>query len=280
MSRFAVIGDPVAHSKSPLMHAAAYRALSLSHTYEALRVAPSDLAGAVCRLKNGEYDGFSVTVPHKVRVLDHVDGIDPSAHVAGAANTLVRAPDGRVVAHNTDAPALADELRALAPTRTPNEWAAGEALVLGTGGAARSALVALAMHLGVKRIRVRGRSVARDFPTFPDPMTVWQYEPWQPIPVCASTVVQATSAGMLGADAGTKKGVCAAEVVAWESLSPGAIALDVVYAPPHTAFLRAATAHAFRATNGSGMLARQGARAFELWLDVPAPLEAMLTALA
>ena len=258
------------------MHRAAYRALGLSHTYEAVRVVPSDLAGAVGRLKNGEYDGFSVTVPHKVRVLDHVDDVDPSAQVVGAANTLVRAEDGRVVAHNTDAPALADELRALAPARTPKEWAAGEALVLGTGGAARSALVALAMHLGVKRIRVRGRSVVRDFPTFPEPMTVWQYEPWQPISVSASTVVQATSAEMLGAD----DGVGVAEVVAWESLSPGAIALDVVYAPPHTAFLRAAHAHSFRATNGSGMLARQGARAFELWLDLPAPLEAMLTALA
>jgi len=80
---------------------------------------------------------------------------------------------------------------------------------------------------------------------------------------------------MHGADDGA--GVAAA--VAWSDLPPGAIALDVVYAPPETPFLRAAAAHGVRATNGLGMLAMQGALAFRLWLDLPAPYDAMLAAL-
>src|SRR5688500_5052443 len=97
------------------MHAAAYRALKLPHTYEAIRVTPEDLAGKVRELRDASWGGFNVTVPHKRRILEHVDAVDPTARIAGAANTLVRAPDGRIVAYNTDAPALAEEIRTLAP---------------------------------------------------------------------------------------------------------------------------------------------------------------------
>jgi shikimate dehydrogenase len=101
---------------------------------------------------------------------------------------------------------------------------------------------------------------------------------WAPSPAVEAVtraVVQATSAGMRGADPGE----AAAAVVAWDALPSDAVALDVVYAPPDTPFLHAARARGLRCTNGLGMLARQGALAFELWLGVPAPLEAMLAAL-
>src|SRR5215472_14330173 len=118
MSRFAVLGDPIAHSKSPKMHAAAYRALGLAHVYEAIRATASDLPALVRALRDGAFDGFNVTVPHKQRILELVDRVDASASHVGAANTLVRAPGGEIVAHNTDVPALAHELRRLAPERT------------------------------------------------------------------------------------------------------------------------------------------------------------------
>src|SRR5262249_20214206 len=101
--------------------------------------------------------GFNVTVPHKRRILDHVDAVDASASAVGAANTLVRARDGRITAHNTDVPAIARELLGLAPERTPDQWASARALVLGTGGAARSAVVAAAELLQVTEVVVRGR---------------------------------------------------------------------------------------------------------------------------
>lgn len=282
--RFALLGDPVAHSKSPAMHAAAYRALGMPHVYQALRVGPDDLAAKVDELRRGQWGGFNVTVPHKLRILEHVDRVHTSARVAGAANTLVRKPDGAVVAYNTDAPALAQEIRALAPERA--SWSDARALVLGTGGVARSALVALVLDLGVGEVRVRGRG-EKVHAFVADVSTLLREaggaarvvgEPLAPSEATeafVAVVVQATSAGMHGADPGET----VADAVAWEELPPRAVALDVVYAPPETPFLRAAQRHGVRAANGIGMLARQGALAFQLWLGGAPPYNAMLTAL-
>jgi shikimate dehydrogenase len=264
--RFAVLGDPVAHSKSPLMHAAAYRALGLDCTYEAIRATPEELPRLVQALREGAYEGFNVTVPHKRRVLDLVDRVDGGATFVGAANTLVRARDGAIVAYNTDVPALAAELVELATSaRGEIEWRGSTAIVLGSGGAARAAVAALAISLGVGRVISRARRAVEGaaplVPSSLDRMTL--------------TVVQATSAGMQGADSGEE----IARAVAWDDLPDGAIALDVVYAPPVTPFLRAAESRGLRCANGLGMLARQGALAANLWLGVPPPYEAMLASL-
>lgn len=291
--RFAVVGDPIAHSKSPVMHAAAYRALHMPHTYDAIRATPEELPTLVALLRDGVFDGLNVTVPHKQRILAHVDRIDPSAATAGAANTLVRAPDGRIVAHNTDVAALAGEVLRLAPERPgggDGGWSSARALVLGTGGAARSAILALGLHVKVAEIVVRGRALddAAKARAFEAEMKGFlaragstarlRAEPWRAsaeTEAALAVVVQATSAGMHGAEPGEP----AAAVVAWEHLPASAVALDVIYAPPETPFLAAASAHGVRCANGAGMLAGQGALAFELWLGVPAPYNAMLTAL-
>jgi shikimate dehydrogenase len=272
--KFALLGDPVAHSKSPAMHMAAYRALDLPHTYVAIQATPADLPRLVRALRDGEYDGLNVTVPHKLRILDHVDVVAPSAAAAEAANTLVRAPDGRVVAQNTDVPALASELARLAPGRTTAEWAASEAIVLGTGGAAHAAILALSKAIGVATITVRARNPAL---LGVEARPLAKAEPLAPSArdATALTIIQATSAGMDGADPGD----AVASAIAWNELPEGAIALDVVYAPAETPFLRAANARGLRCANGLGMLAEQGALAFELWLGIPAPRDAMLAAL-
>jgi shikimate dehydrogenase len=276
--RFAVVGDPVAHSKSPAMQSAALRALGLPHTYEALRVTVDELPRIVELLRGGTYDGLNVTVPHKERVLSLVDVLDASAKVAGAANTLVRRDDGRVAAHNTDAPALAEELRGLRPGLP---WIDARALVLGAGGAARAAVAALGVHLGARDIVVRARAFAdaarRDAFVTTAPCAV-SPQPWRASAESEArtvAVVQATSAGMLGADPG--EGVAGA--VAWGALPPEAVAIDVVYSPRDTPWLRAARARGLRCDDGLGMLARQGAMALELWLGVEAPLEAMRAAI-
>jgi shikimate dehydrogenase len=239
------------------MHAAAFRALGVPHTYEAVRAGEAELADVVQALRDGRFDGLNVTVPHKRRVLELADDVDPGARVAGAANTLVRTAGGRVVAHNTDAPALAAELEALA---AGHALRGAHALVLGSGGAARAARVALE-SLGAT-VTLRSRAAGDLAPSAKDEART-------------AVVVQATSAGMDGADAG--EGVAAS--VAWTALPADAVALDVVYAPPETPFLRAARARGLRNANGLGMLARQGALALELWLGVAAPLAAMRAAL-
>src|SRR4051794_22391414 len=153
--RFAVIGSPVAHSKSPAMHGAAFRALGLPHVYDKLETTADELPARVEALRRGELAGLNVTVPHKQKILTLFDDVDASARATGAANTLVRLSDGRVRAYNTDTPAIAEELARIAGD--PARLAGGTGLVIGTGGAARAAIVALASHLGLKRVLIRGR---------------------------------------------------------------------------------------------------------------------------
>ncbi|WP_394847246.1 shikimate dehydrogenase [Pendulispora brunnea] len=279
--RFAVIGDPVAHSKSPRMHGAAFRALGLPHTYEAVRVGPDELEGLVRDLRAGKYDGVNVTVPHKERVLAFVDELDPSARAVGAGNTLVRQENGAVVAHNTDVPALVAELRELAPERDAEGWAEKQALVLGSGGAARAAVVALAV-MGVRLITVRARSVERATTLAELVMRAGAPALLRAQPLAPSeddggfnVIVQTTSCGMEGA----APGEAVSGAVDWDRLAPDAVALDAVYSPPETPFLRAAFGRNLRVKNGLGMLTAQGALAFELWLGVRAPREVMRAAL-
>lgn len=286
--RFAVIGSPVEHSRSPAMHRAAFAALGMPHTYEKLETFEADLPRRVQELRDGTFAGLNVTIPHKGRVLELVDELSPSVRAMGAANTLVRTPDGLVVAHNTDAPALRQELEALGDTAglgAPREGAMEHApfrersvVVLGTGGAARAAVVALA-SLGAARIIVRARSsehaasLGEVVPTATlevQPLAAPDREPED-----LAAIVQATSCGMQGGPPGEP----VADAVAWASVPSDAIAYDVVYVPRDTPFLQRARQRGIVCDDGLGMLARQGALAFQLWLGVVPPLDVMRAAL-
>jgi shikimate dehydrogenase len=285
---FAVIGDPIAHSKSPAMHQAAFRTLGLPHTYEAVRASAEDLPSLVRALRDGGFDGLNVTVPHKNRVLALVDAVDGSAARVGAANTLVRDASGRIVAHNTDERALETELLELDSSLAElmERDRMGGAIVLGAGGAARAAIAALDA-LGIGPIVVRARDAARGAAVAAEMRaalgTATQWIAAEPLAPGAGAgterevevIVQASSAGMTGAEPGD----AVARAVAWDLVPSDASALDVVYAPPETPFLRAARARGLHAAGGLGMLARQGALAFELWLGIPAPFAAMRAAL-
>lgn len=265
------------------MHGAAFRMLGLPHTYEAVRVSAVELPRIITELRDGRFDGLNVTVPHKERVLPLVDVLDEGARVAGAANTLVRRSDGNVIAYNTDAPALAAELRRIAGSSRVVDatWTSFRALVLGSGGAARAAIVALWTHLGVRDIAVRARSFAdaarREafLATAPYPVTPQLWAPSAESENATRVLIQATSAGMRGAEPGE----AVAEAVAWDALAPSAIALDVVYSPRDTPWLRAARARGLPSDDGLGMLAGQGALALRLWLGIDAPIDAMRSAL-
>jgi shikimate dehydrogenase len=264
--RFALLGDPVAHSKSPLMHAAAFREMGLPHTYEAIRVTADELPAYVQALREGTFAGLNVTVPHKIRAAGLADVL--RTHGTAAANTLLRDDDARVVAFNTDVPALTSQLTKLAGGEQP--WLAGRSLVLGSGGAAQAAIQAL-LELGAKDIAVRART--------PGPLVTQALAPSTESEARTQVIVQATSAGMAGAAPGD----AVANAVAWDAVPRSAMALDVVYAPPVTPFLEAAERRGMRSTNGLGMLATQGAVALDLWLGgkLPLdPLEVMLAALA
>jgi shikimate dehydrogenase len=266
------------------MHAAAYRALGMSHTYEAIRASREELAHYIDRLRSSEFAGFNVTVPHKEAILAHVDIVDESARGVAAANTIVKRNDGKIVAHNTDVPALEAEVRALAPSVTADEWKEASAIVLGSGGAARAAVAALA-RLGTRAIVVRARAFSdaqrrERFETSVASALTGPYLALQSLDGTAGghdvrCVIQATSAGMLG----RADGEAIAREIDFAKLAPDAVAIDVIYAPPRTPFIAAAEKARHRAANGLGMLARQGALAFELWLGVSPPLDVMLEAI-
>ncbi len=250
--RFVLLGDPVAHSKSPAMHAAAYRALGMPHTYEAVRAREDELGDWVGALRRGEVGGINITVPHKRAIIPFADDVDETARACDACNVLALR-NGRVVAFDTDVGALEAEL---------GSATGATAIVIGNGGAARAAKLALE-RIGASKIIVRARHGGDET------LEARGSERG------ARFVVQATSAGMRGADPGD----AVARAVDFTMLAKDALALDVVYEPRETPFLAAARAANVRATNGLGMLARQGALAFELWLGVAAPLDAMRAAL-
>jgi shikimate dehydrogenase len=284
--KFGLIGDPVAHSLSPVMHASAYRALGMRHTYQAHQVTAAEVGTWVQLVRTGEIWGLNVTVPHKEAVLPFVDRMDESARAVRAANTLAN-KNGAVVAYNTDVPALAAEVSALAPELTVADWAGATGVILGSGGTARSAVASLAMHLKLRRLIVRARAFADDASctqfrkSVADVLgtTELVLEPLAPRAApeepAVMVVVQATSAGMTGKEGGE----AVASAVSFSSLSARAVALDVIYAPPRTPFIAEAQRAGIRVGNGLGMLARQGALSFEIWLGVPAPYNAMLSAL-
>jgi shikimate dehydrogenase len=276
------------------MHKAALSALSLPHTYEAIDVLDGEhLRQMVEAVKKGVLAGANVTIPHKTAVLDFVDRVDVSAEKIGAANTLVRS-QGRVVAYNTDAAGLADDLAALGAS-APRTVA-----IIGAGGAARAA-VAASLALGANLIAVTTRSWdqseslvgsprADEFRNLGALPCGWPLEAeghgtssrlseamrlqWGDIAASADMLIQASSAGMKG----TGGGEPVASIVPWKRVRKDSLVYDLVYNPAETPLLRAARENGVRRAGGLGMLARQGAHALSLWLKVTADVERMRAA--
>lgn len=274
--RFSLFGHPVGHSLSPVIHHAAYRELGLSHRYE-LRDIPDlrALESAMSALRTGEIAGANVTVPWKREALALADHRAPSAERVGAANVLCPGPGGALSAHNTDVPALAEEVRSL-------RGVPKTALVLGSGGAALAAVVAMQL-LGASEVAVVARRFSKQTPA-----SLWQSadefrrlgaqtlawpeppgETKELVDFCerVEVIVQATSAGMRGGEPGEQ----VARAVPWRRVGGDALAYDLVYNPPETEFLTAARARGLARSHGLGMLVGQAALAIELWLGVRPP---------
>ncbi len=261
--RLAVLGHPIAHSLSPVMHRAALAALGRDDvTYEAIDVAPAALGTELDRLLAAGYRGLNVTLPHKLAVLAHCAEVDDAARAIGAANTLTRTARGWV-ATNTDAPGLARSLE-----ESGVEVGGAHAVVLGTGGAARAAALALA---GAAELVVVGRriEVAREVAALhPRARAV----PWAELDDAlarAALLVQASSATL-----GPEAEAFAASIPLDRMPSSSAV-VDLVYRPRVTALLARAEARGLRTVDGVGMLVHQGALALERWLGARASVEVM-----
>lgn len=277
-----VIGDPVRHSLSPVLHNAAFAALGLDWAFLAFPVPAGQAPAALAAVRALGLEGLSVTMPHKSAVAALLDRASPTVEALGAANTVVRrGPE--LVGESTDGPGFLDALRfELSP---PFEPAGARCLVVGAGGAARAVVLALA-GAGAAAVVVANRSPgrARAAAALAGPLgRVGGVEEADG----ADLVVNATPLGMdLGPGPASDllpdplSGAPDSLPVPAERLGPGQLVVDLVYNPRVTPLLVAARRRGARTVDGMGMLVHQAAHAFTLWTGVPAPLTAMRQAVA
>lgn len=259
MTRLAgVLGFPVAHSRSPLMMNAAFEELGLDWRYVKLPVSPELFADTLRGLHGSGFRGANVTIPHKVAANDAADERSPAAEAIGAANTLVLS-DGKIEAHNTDAPAVVGALGGGLEGRT--------ALVLGAGGAGRAAVWAL-REAGAE-VAVWNRTAERA-----ERLAAELRVEHATAPRSADVLVNATSAGLRG-----ESEQAVLQALALDGVEAATV-LDLVYGEEPTALIRWAQRCGFAAVDGLDVLARQGALAFERWTGREAPLDTMRRALA
>ena len=260
MKRLGVLGWPVAHSRSPAMHNAAFAALAMADWhYQRLPVPPGLLLETTRALAGSGFVGANVTIPHKHAALELADSASEGATAIGAANTLTISGDGTIAAENTDAPGLIEAL---------GESVRGmRALVLGAGGSARAAAWAL-REAGASEVLVWNRTPARA-ETLARELGVRAVAK----PGAAELLVNCTAVGLdASSDELEQLGLTFAGVGDY------ALVADLVYRAGSTQLLTAARAHGARAVDGLEVLAAQGALSFELWTGRAAPRELMLRA--
>lgn len=256
-----VLGWPVAHSRSPRLHGYWLETLGIDGAYLPLPVHPDGFATAVRALAALGFRGANVTIPHKEAAFGVCDVVDATARRAGAVNTLVFR-DGRIEGSNTDGFGFLENVRDQAPGWQP---AAGPAVLLGAGGAARAIAAAL-LDAGcprvilVNRSRDRAMALARDLG---GPVVVADAAPLAE----ASLLVNTTSLGMLGHPPLT---------IDLAPLAATAVVADIVYVPLETPLLAAARARGLRAVEGLGMLLHQARTGFEAWFGAAPRVDAAL----
>lgn len=250
-----VIGHPIAHSKSPLLHGHWLKTYGIAGHYVPLEVDVDSLEAVLKAMPKMGFVGCNVTIPHKERVVQFVDQITDRATLIGAVNTLIFRPDGSILGDNTDGYGFIENLRNGAPN-----WQAeaGPAVVLGAGGAAR-AVVASLLDAGVpeilitNRTRVRADRLREDFGAR---VKVVDWVQAGNILEDAATLVNTTSLGMAGK----------AELrVPMDGLRSETVVTDLVYNPLITNFLKTAQAGGCVTVDGLGMLLHQAVPGFERW---------------
>ena len=253
-----VIGNPIAHSKSPRLHRHWLAKYGIAGDYVPLHVDKDDLAGVLRALPKMAFVGANVTIPHKVAALEIADQVSDRASLIGAANTLIFHEDGKIIADNTDGYGFLANLKQGASDWRPD---LGPAAVLGAGGAARAVIVSL-LDAGVPEILLANRTrtkadVLRS--EFGSRVRVFEWVQAGNMIEAATTVVNTTSLGMVGSP----------ELrVPLDGLQPGTVVTDLVYNPLRTHLLDEAEKAGCTVVDGLGMLLHQGVPGFERWFGV------------
>lgn len=255
METYALFGNPVGHSLSPLMHNAAYEQMGIDARY--LSFCVNNAAEAVAGIRAMGIRGASVTLPFKGAILRHLDGVDGSARTIGAVNTVTNR-GGRLWGHNTDWLGLVESLRECTEIDGRNF------VILGTGGTARAAVFGIQREGGIPW--VAGRSIAKA-----EGLAAEFRCPSLPLgeigTVQAECLINATPVGMFPDTASSPVGR--------DVLSRFGLVVDVIYNPPQTTLLREAREAGCAVLSGVGMFVCQGAGQIRLWTGMEPPLARM-----
>ncbi|MEM2337361.1 MAG: shikimate dehydrogenase [Candidatus Bathyarchaeia archaeon] len=269
---FCVIGDPIDHSLSPVMHNAAFRFLKLDAVYVAFKVKKERLEDAVNGVRGFSIYGMNVTMPHKTAITSYLDEIDPAAKFVGAVNTVLNA-NGKLVGFNTDGVGAIKALK-----ENGVEPKGKKFLLLGAGGAGRAIAFQLAQEADELRILNRdgekakrlAESLQRKFnkKIVGNSLSTNLLKEWLKN---VDVLINATSVGMHPNSGQT--------IVERDMLNPKLTVMDIVYSPIETKLLKEAKSVGAKIINGIEMLVFQGAASFEIWWNQPAPVNVMREAI-
>jgi shikimate dehydrogenase len=276
-----VIGNPISHSLSPIIHNVAIDYLGLDYRYLAFPVAPDRLATALDGFAAMGLVGCSVTIPHKQAIMPLLEKVTPLAQAVGAVNTIWNTPTGWQ-GTNTDVAGFVSPLAAM-----QRDWSNTTVAILGNGGAARA--VVLGCHqLGCGKIDVFGRDAAKlaqfksswediQLPTagsnMPRQVTIATHL-WAELPALIKKdnllLVNSTPIGMY-----PQVDLSPIDAIMFQRIGANSVAYDLIYTPQPTKFLQLATDAGMMTIDGTEMLVQQGAAAFELWLKQSPPIDIM-----
>jgi shikimate dehydrogenase len=265
--RLLVIGDPIDHSLSPPMHNAALEFLHLPYLYGRLRVSPANLSEAFQILRQQDFIGWNLTLPHKLAALDLLDGLDPVAKRLRAVNTVVN-HSGHLFGFNTDGKGLVAAIREAFGCAVPSVRIA----LLGAGGGAGQAAARYLAELNVPTLVLLNRTVAKARRLASElaggSKSEIRAEPWENLPKVCREVDLIVNASTVGPTPETLN-----------SLESRHLVFDMVYGPQETPLVHFARKKGARSADGLLMLFHQGVFAFEIWFGKPAPAELMRKAL-
>lgn len=262
-----LLGNPVEHSFSPLMHNTAARILNLDLTYHAVELRADELSTLSAHLNNDFFQGANITIPYKQMLLQYMDELSFTARSIGAINTIVK-KESKLLGENTDIFGFS------VPLQPYKEVLRNErSIVFGTGGASKAIIQAL-VDLGMQEIILISRNPANNkYFDDEDRTRVVSYESWGSYAEEAALIINATPLGM-HPDIGNSP-VRRGE----ETLLEDKICYDIVYNPPETKFLKQAKSMGAQVIGGLDMLVHQGSKSFELWTGQSFPIDAIKKAI-
>ena len=271
-----IIGDPVEHSLSPVMHNAAITHLGLDYVYVPFPVKQGNLNKAIAGFEATNVRGFSITIPHKQEIIPLLTQVSKDAIKIGAVNTVWRTEAGWK-GTNTDVEGFVAPLKSI-----EMDWEQVTAVVLGNGGAARAVIVGL-INLGCSEVHVVGRNpdkLARFYQSWshtPDLASRLKIHNWDNLSSLLPATNLLVNTTPVGMSPYTEASPVDAKLMA--KLKEKAIAYDLIYTPNPTQFLRLARAQGAIAIDGLEMLVQQGVSALEIWLQQPVPVDVMRNSL-